>query len=339
MTVHKPPALRMSAEFDPILSKTCYILRLILAVSKGLSQNFILEYDPMKYLAGLTVHDHLAGAAVPLRASAAFGHGLMGALWDRNETTTARYENPNHHTLSLYVSGGEAFRRRLGKKDYMPSFGAGSLCLMPAQQTSDWEVSGPVRMLHLYISKAAFQRAVVETIGADPAHVSLRETPYFRDPALEAVMRQVVLPLNWDEPAERVAVSHGAQTLLAYLVGRMTNKAPRTAYNCGGLSAFALRRLQDFVIANLDQSLSIADMAACIGLSPYHFARAFKRSSGESPHAYVLRQRIAQAKTALANGRSIAETATLCGFSSQSHFTERFRAQTGITPNQFRRCV
>lgn len=292
----------------------------------------------MKQLIGLTVHDHLAGAAVPLRASAAFGNGLAGALWDRDETTTARYEIPNHHTLSLYVSGGVAFRRRLGKA-LMPSFGTGSLCLMPAQKTSEWDVSGPVQMLHLYISHAAFQRAVVETIGADPTHVTLRETPYFRDPTLEAVMRQVMLPLNWDEPAERVAVSHGAQTLLAYLVSRMTNRAPGTTLARGGLSAFALRRLHEFVAANLEYPISIADMADCVGLSPYHFARACKRALGETPHAYVLRKRIERAKAALAAGRPLAETAALCGFSSQSHFAERFRAQTGGTPSQFQRCA
>ena len=152
-------------------------------------------------------------------------------------------------------------------------------------------------------------------------------------------MRQVVLSLDWDEPAERVAVSHSAQTVLAYLISRMTNRDPRAILSRGGLPAFTLRRLHDFIVAHLDKPISIADMAACAGLSPYHFARAFKRSTGESPHAYVLRQRISLAKTILANGQSLIEAATLCGFSSQSHFTARFRAQTGITPGQFRHCA
>lgn len=292
----------------------------------------------MKNLTGLTVHDHLASAAVPLRASALFGNGLAAALWDRDETATARYEAPSHHTLSLYVSGGTAFRRRL-RGAYMGSFGAGSLCLMPAGATSEWEASGPVRMLHLYISQDAFYHAVVTTTGADPAHVTLREVPYFQDSSLEAVMRQIMLPLDWDEPSERVAVSHGAQTLLAYLVSRMTNRDPQASRIRGGLPAFTLRRLEEFVDANLGQPVSICDMAECAGLSPYHFARAFKRSAGESPHAFVLRRRIEKAKHALAAGHSLIETSLLCGFSSQSHFTERFRAQTGITPGQFSRCL
>jgi AraC family transcriptional regulator len=290
----------------------------------------------MEKLAGLTVHDHLADAAVPLRASAHFGQGLAGALWDRDETTTARYDAPVHHTLSLYVSGGEAFHRCLGAAR-MPSFGAGSLCLMPAGATSEWEVSGPVRMLHLYVSRAAFTRAVVETTGADPAHVALREVPYFRDTTLEAVMRQVVLPLDWDEPAERVAVSHAAQTLLAYLISRMTEHGPRAGQVRGGLAAGTLRRLREYIEAHLGEALSITDLATLAGLSPYHFARAFKRSTGQSPHGYLLGQRIARAKAALAAGQTPAEVASLCGFSSQSHFTERFRAEMGVTPGQFRR--
>lgn len=290
----------------------------------------------MTKLAGLTVHDHLAQAAVPLRASAHFGQGLAGALWDRDDTAFARYEAPVHHTLSLYVSGGSAFRRRLGETS-MPSFGAGSLCLMPAGATSEWEVSGPVRMLHLYVSQAAFARAVVETTGADPAHVALREVPYFQDSTLEAVMRQVVLPLDWDEPAERVAVSHAAQTLLAYLISRMTERGPRAGQMRGGLAAGTLRRIRDHIAAHLGEALSITDLASIAGLSPYHFARAFKRSTGQSPHAYLLGARIARAREALGAGQTPAEVSLLCGFSSQSHFTERFRAETGVTPGQFRR--
>jgi AraC family transcriptional regulator len=80
-------------------------------------------------------------------------------------------------------------------------------------------------------------------------------------------------------------------------------------------------------------------LAAEAGLSPYHFARAFKRSVGSSPHRYVLRRRIERAKYHLAAGElSLAAVALACGFGSQSHFTARFRATTGLTPRQFWSC-
>ena len=292
----------------------------------------------MLNLAGHSVYDHLASAGVPLRAAATFGDGLAGALWDRNEDATARYETPSHHTLSLYVSGGLAFRRRLGEAA-VPSFGPGSLCLMPRGASSEWEVSGPIRMLHLYISRQAFDRAVVATIDADPDRVHLLDVPYFQDPVIESVMRQVVLPLDWNEPSEQVAISHAAQTLLAYLISRLTERGPRALEARGGLSPAALRRVSEFIAAHLAAPLSVMDLASCAGLSPHHFARAFRRSTGESPHAFVLRCRIERAKEILSGGMAVSDVAALCGFSSQSHFTARFRQMTGVTPGQFVRGI
>lgn len=285
-------------------------------------------------LSGLTVYNHLAQAAVPLRASASFGDGLACSLWDRDEIAHTRYEAPTHHTLSLYVSAGDTCRRKLGQQ-FLPSFGAGSLCLMPSDMTSDWDVGGPVEMLHLYISRAAFQRAVLETTGFDPRHVELRDVPYFKDSVIQSLMQHVILPLDWNEPAERLSISYAAQTLLTYLATHQTNRQARAEQVRGGLSANVLNRVKELIHAQLASPLSITDLAECAGLAPYHFARSFKRSTGESPHAFVMRCRIEHAKTVLSQGASLAETSLNCGFSSQSHFTARFRSLTGLTPGQF----
>jgi AraC family transcriptional regulator len=288
----------------------------------------------MNGLQGLTIFDYLCGANVPLRASAGLGAGISAALWDRDEVAIAHYDTPSHHTLSLYVSGGEKFRRRVGQA-LVPSLGPGSLCLMPRGASSAWETNGPVRMFHLYISRQALDRSVAETIGADPAALGLQERLYFNDPVIEGMIRAAILPLKWDEPAERIAVSHASQSLIAYLAARMTNRGPRTIQAQGGLAPWTLKRLEDFIDAHLAEPLTIADLVSCAGLSPYHFARAFKRSTGESPHAFVLRHRVEHAKTLFRDGLPLADLAAACGFSSQSHFTARFREATGVTPGQY----
>lgn len=288
----------------------------------------------MTNLSKLTVYNHLAKAAVPLRASAAFGDGLAGSLWDRDEIAHTRYEAPTHHTLSLYVSAGDTCRRKLGQQ-LIPSFGAGSLCLMPSDVTSEWDIGGPVEMLHLYISRPAFQRAVLETTGIDPRHVELRDVPYFQDNIIQSMMQNVILPLDWNEPAERISISYAAQTLLTYLVTRQTNRLTNTSQVRGGLSANVLNRVKELIHAELASPLSITDLADCAGLAPHHFARSFKRSTGESPHTFVMRCRIEHAKEILSNGASLAQAALSCGFSSQSHFTARFRGITDLTPGQF----
>jgi AraC family transcriptional regulator len=288
----------------------------------------------------LTVFAELKSEGVPLRASARFGDGLAAASWQRDEVAFTSYKAPNHHTLSLYVTGGNGFRR-LNKEAGVPEGSrSGCLCLMPAGLTTDWQVNGPIDLFHLYVPEAAFGRVVLETLDLDPARVSLRDETFFHDGTIEALVRSAVLPLSWDEPAERVAVTHAGQALLAYLAARFTSRDLSRLLARGGLSPRALRQVAEYVDANLDAAISIDDLAAVAQLSPFHFARMFKQSTGESPHGYVTRQRVEQAQRLLAEGSlPLADVALACGFSSQSHFTLRFRELTGVTPRQYSRAA
>ena len=106
----------------------------------------------------------------------------------------------------------------------------------------------------------------------------------------------------------------------------------------GGLSPAALRRVQVFVEANLAQSIHLNDLAARAALSPYHFARAFKRSAGMTPRVFIEHRRIERAKELLASStRGLAEIAGETRFNTQSRLTTTFRRRTGITPAVYRR--
>ncbi|MBK1665451.1 AraC family transcriptional regulator [Rhodospirillum rubrum] len=285
------------------------------------------------------IFEHLHSAGVPLRASARFGDGVAAALWERDEHVFQRYETPDHHTLSLYVDGGTGIRRLAGERLRIGDHaGPGSLCVMPAEVTSDWSVDGPVRLFHFYIPRVVFNRAVLETLDLDPARVSLRDESFLRDPVLEGMIRSAMLALSWNDPAERVALTHAGRALIAYMAARLTDRGARALPAMGGLTPRVVARLRAFIEANLERALSIDDLAAVADLSPFHFARAFKATLGEPPHAYVQSRRIERAKTLLRADRlPLAEIALLCGFASQSHFTARFRQATGQTPGRYAR--
>jgi AraC family transcriptional regulator len=282
------------------------------------------------------VFRQLASEGVTLRAAAHFGEGLAAARWARNETAETSYILPNHHTLSLYAAGGDQIRRRDAGRE-LRSFGTGSLCLMPEDVTSDWHVAGPVDLFHLYIPKRLFERIAAGALNRDPALITLPERTFFADPALEAMIRLSFLDRKWDEPAESLALSSAGHMLIAYLIGHYSTASERMLFARGGLPPRVLRRVEEYVEANLAEPMRISDLASVAGLSEFHFARMFKSARGEAPHSFVMRQRIERAKRLLAEtGKPVALIALVCGFANQSHFAANFRKLTGVSPRLYR---
>ena len=190
----------------------------------------------MTDLSGHTVFDSLARTSARLERSVRLASGLSAAMWSRDEIGSTRYAEPSHHTLSLYLSGGEGFRLR-GPRAVQPSLGAGSVCVMPKGITTDWDVRGAVSLFHLYVSPEAFDRAVIETLDRDPARLELRPLVYLREPLIEGMIRAGVLGLGWDEPGERVALSYAMQALLAAQLVRVSaTDRPHDAAPAGAAS-------------------------------------------------------------------------------------------------------
>ena len=113
-----------------------------------------------------------------------------------------------------------------------------------------------------------------------------------------------------------------------------TRKSPQR----GGLSPAALQRVKVFVEANIDRSIHIRDLASRAGLSRYHFARAFRTSTGKTPRAFIEQCRIERARVLIdTTDRPLAEIAVATGFATQSHLTAAFRRAMGFTPAAYRR--
>lgn len=104
------------------------------------------------------------------------------------------------------------------------------------------------------------------------------------------------------------------------------------------LSRLQIKRIRDFVEANLESDIRLDMLAALCGRSTEYFVRLFKVTTGVSPYQYVLNLRVERAKALLRDdARSISDLALHCGFSHQEHLTRTFRRFTGVTPGQYRR--
>ena len=123
---------------------------------------------------------------------------------------------------------------------------------------------------------------------------------------------------------------------LELLEGRLA--LPRSAHTYrGGLGPARLRRVQELVNAKIEEELRIDEMAQSAGLSTAHFSQMFRQSTGESPHQFVLRQRVERAKEMLPTpGMRILDVAIACGFKTQQHFARVFRRMCGASPTEYR---
>jgi AraC family transcriptional regulator len=105
----------------------------------------------------------------------------------------------------------------------------------------------------------------------------------------------------------------------------------------GGLPPRVLRRAREYIESHLEQKISIESLADTVGLSMFHFARAFKQSEGVTPHGYLVQRRVKRAQELLADtDLPLSEIAVAVGFADQSHCARRFREHVGLTPSRYR---
>ncbi len=129
--------------------------------------------------------------------------------------------------------------------------------------------------------------------------------------------------------------------LLGHELIRIGTDATAPAAGTGGkgaLSGWQEKRVACFIEEHLAEELPLSALADLVGLSSFHFARAFKRSFGVPPHRYHTGRRIERAKVLLAE-RSVTDVASAVGFAETSSFSAAFRRATGASPREFRRTV
>jgi AraC family transcriptional regulator len=106
----------------------------------------------------------------------------------------------------------------------------------------------------------------------------------------------------------------------------------------GRLSPAQVRRLIEYIDSNLDEKPNLETLAAVAGVGLWSFARHFRESLGQTPHAYIIARRIDRARRLLAQGSiPIKEVASACGFADQAHMTRVFQAHLHTTPAALRR--
>ena len=211
-------------------------------------------------------------------------------------------------------------------------YAAGDLALCD-RQVGEWVGLMKVPHLQLGISDAALMASSDGAYG----EVELRPSYKFADPRLSALVTAAHAEMAAGFPSGRLFLDSLEQAMAIALVnGHAVRHRPVQLYQ-GGLGAARLRRVKELVQAKIEYDLSLDEMAESVGLSTAHFARMFRKSTGETPHQFVLRQKIERAKSMLrAREARVLDVAVACGFKTQQHFAQVFRDVCRVSPTEYR---
>ena len=189
------------------------------------------------------------------------------------------------------------------------------------------------------LSPTVHPALIVHTVDAGIAIDRVELVPHL--PAHDPLLQHVVLVLKGEIEAEdvpgQVYAEVLANALAVHLLRRYAACRPIGWEVTGGLPPGKLQRTIAYIQTHLTEELSLAALAAVVRLSPDHFGRLFKQATGQTPHQYVLRCRIARARQLLTETTlSLSEISYQVGCADQSYFTALFRKYIGTTPKAYR---
>lgn len=200
--------------------------------------------------------------------------------------------------------------------------------MVPGGASGFWEDHLPCDMISVRLAPGL----VTSTAEALSLPNELAPRIGARDPLVEHVVRALMAELEAPEPAGRIYADGLAVALATRL---LQNFATVGMAGRQTLSKPQVRRLVDFVEANLEADLTLEQLADVVGVSIPHLTTLFRRTMGQSVHAYVMERRVQRARALLLQrDMSIAEVALETGFAHQSHLARWMRRLLGVTPSE-----
>ncbi len=244
---------------------------------------------------------------------------------------------PATHEITISLAGTLTTRRQtaVGKQQIQECL-TGNFCLNAAGQSlsARWKDEFEYLMINVepaYLAQVARennfsgQPEIMEIIPTDDG-----------DPLIKHIGMALLSNNVADgDLSGRLYIDSLVQTLMLHLLKKYTSVS--AADFRGGLPAYKVRQVEEFVRENLDRDLSLAELAEAANLSQFHFARAFRRTTGITPREFLMQKRIELAKDLLAHSNlPIVEISNRAGFKNQSHFTNLFRKLNLLTPKVWR---
>jgi len=216
--------------------------------------------------------------------------------------------------------------------------GAGQISVTPAgaSYSANWQKE--LEYVMVWLSQEFIARATVDFKANKDAKIVPVCGP--QDPLVISIGQALAAELESGQPNGKLYAESLVNTLAVHVLRHYSTDSLVADLQFGGLPAHKLRRVTEFIDGNLENDLSLAEIALSADLSPYHFSRSFKHTTGITPIQYLMQRRIERAKYMLSESElPIVEVGLGAGFKNQSHFTTLFRKFTTMTPKAYRNAM
>ena len=240
------------------------------------------------------------------------------------------------HVIMTHPVGSQLMERRTGKSAAIGTARPGVVTIIPAGSTSRWDIRRPMDIVTLYLPQSTLLRIADEANTANPG--DLLERTGHPDAITSRLLVSAVDSLDGSAALDTLFRHQLTDLLATRLLVAHAGVATTVQPIIGGLAPSVLRRAIERLRSDSDADVSLSALASDSGLSRFHFCRAFKESTGLSPHAWLRQHRLEQAMNMLREtDESMASIAATLGYSSQTAFAAAFKKLTGETPRDWRR--
>jgi AraC family transcriptional regulator len=249
-----------------------------------------------------------------------------------------RMLSPNEHIICLSLAPRPVRLLQVqGDKSYTGLYGKGDFSVTPAEAPFFARWDSDDRLLQIRIASSFIQQVAREALAMNPDRLEVIPEFRTRDPQLEAIALLLLAELKQNNLGGRLYIESLANLLAVQLLRQYSASKANFPIYKGGLPQRQLLQVLDYIHDHLEQDIKLADLAALLGMSQFHFSHLFKQAIGIAPYQYLLQQRIERAKQLLKQtDQSVMAIAFSCGFSSHSHLSKQFRQMTGLTPTAYR---
>jgi AraC family transcriptional regulator len=271
----------------------------------------------------------IAGGNDP--AQAVIAHWNHGALHDVVEPML-------DHVIMTYVDTFERLERRSGRSHASGTARPGVVTIIPSGSSARWDIAGKIDVVQLYLSQKTLERIATE--AGSPAPISVIERTGHPDQTVSRLLMMAIDAVDGSASLDTLFRQQLTELVATRLLVSHTGTPIVSRTGSGGLAPTTLRRAIERLRSESAEDVSLAALASEAGLSRFHFCRAFKESTGLSPHSWLRHHRLQQAQALLRDPSvSIVSIAAELGYSSQTAFAAAFRKLTGETPSDWRRRI